>query len=107
MSNYYFDLDLRLPKTSRLRCGILKSNRKSTWKCVRFATTEIGNALPHCRRYGITANKQLHSPSCKNSEHETPTVLGQHAWLNRVFILSCNNCEEYEFYDPIISCKTV
>ena len=63
------------------------------WKAVRFSMTEISSAeLPHCRRKCRLGRKmvvpgQLHSTACPNSEQETVTVLGQHAWQNRLFIL--------------------
>ena len=118
MENIYFSLDLKLPNhifdkqvCSQRKSTILKFNLaeklisifgrnprdswfrsklKPKWKYVRFSTTEIDNTLPHCRRYGNYIIGHLHSPECPNSQYESPDILGDNAWQNRVFILSCS-----------------
>ena len=78
------DNPLFTPFATRLNCTKYQKN-------VRFSTTEIGNGqLPYCRRsYVNTKEGVLHAPSCYNSTQETVDVLGQYAWMNRVFILDC------------------
>lgn len=95
-TNEYFFYDLELPQSwtpgkTILKDGSSKSSRK---KIVRFKPTELfgrGPILPHCaERFGHhPKNSSLHAPQCSNAKFETVQVLGQHAWMNREFLISC------------------
>ena len=71
---------------------VTHSQRK--WKdMVHFCLTEIEcKELPYCRRScSNTKPGSLHAPDCYNATQETVEVLGQGAWINRVFLLDCYN----------------
>ena len=91
--NEYFLLDLDLPSNYPRGKSILR-RKKSKNKSVRFRQTEIfGNQPihPYCvEKYGHdTKNNHLHAPQCSNASEETIGVLGEHRWLNRLFLIKC------------------
>ncbi len=86
-----FDRDLRT-KNPLLNPSCTRYRWKERFKKkVKFSITEIKSTdiqLPYCRRvHPHVGTGRLHAPTCSNSAQETVEILGQGAWLNRVFIL--------------------
>jgi len=91
--NEYFLLDLTLPQNWLPGISILKKKAsEKNRKTVRFKQTEVFGDVsiyPYCiEKYGHdTKNNHLHAPQCPNSTAETIEVLGEHRWLNRLFLI--------------------
>jgi hypothetical protein len=71
---------------------VVKEKKKK--KKVSFKPTEIFGReaiLPQCmNNHDLTIKLgNLHAPTCANSSQETVEVLGQYAWMNRKFLISC------------------
>lgn len=74
---------------------------RKNFKSVRFKPTEIygrDKTLPSCHdrsNHDITLGN-LHAPDCPNSKAESHLVLGEHAFMNRIFLITSRYCNEIQ-----------
>lgn len=93
LKNAYFLLDISLPQRWRPGKSILSNGTKKSTS-VRFKPTELyGNdpVHPYCmeKHDRKASNGFLHASTCINRASESVEVLGQHVWMNRLFLMRC------------------